>query len=347
MTTTPHEGDMSAPRLDDRKGCATPSIYDALTAYSFDDLTGEDRERVAAHLIECDHCWHEVQRLEACVAALRRDPQLKPLVPSPEVFAVLGLSGRLEQPFGGHRAFVWPIAALYGLLYVAALWTELSYSFDRYGRLVWLLSPVAGFGAAAAILSALALDARTSSQRAAGLGRPILCAITVLGLVTVLLSFLLPSIPTIDAAFQTRSAAAGYQKNVIYYFLPLLLFLLPTFHTVLALQRELRAGRHRAVLDLLSGSGDAVAPRGVWFVPMWLLLAVLLLAAGIGYQGTSYLLDHLTPGPYANLFSIALYIRVALWYVIALTCLGWYQRSLNELKREALAVNRLVSEPRK
>lgn len=115
---------------------------------------------------------------------------------------------------------------------------------------------------------------------------------------------------------------------------------------MVALQRELQVGRYRAVLNLLSGNPDAIAPRGIWFVPPWLLITILLLAGAVGYRGASNLLDNLVPDPYANLFSAALHMRVALWYVIALTCLLWYHRSLNELKREALAVTRLVGEPK-
>ena len=338
---------MGAVSSSDREECTDASVYEALTAYAFDDLEVSEREHVALHLVECDACWRELVRLEQCIGALRHDPRLRPISRTPEMFAMLGLAGQLEQRFGGHGRFVALTASLYGLLYVASVWTELAYSYDRFGRLAWLLSPLVLLWAGGALLLALAVDASvTTNRRFPGVAWSVVAALASLGALLGFLSYALPGVPTIDATFQTRSAAGGYLKNALYYFLPLLIFILPTFHAVLGFQRELRAGRHHAMLDFLSGSPTGVAPRGVWFVPMWLLAVILMVAVPIGYQGTSNMLDNLKLGPYADLFSAALYVRVALWFVIAVVCMAWYQRRLDDLKREALLVSRLVSEPR-
>ncbi len=65
---------------------------------------------------------------------------------------------------------------------------------------------------------------------------------TGLAVLTATLVFVLPDERTILASFQTRTAAAGYLKDVIVIFLPLLVFVAPTFNVVLRLQRELAEG---------------------------------------------------------------------------------------------------------
>lgn len=332
----------AAETLDD--GCTNPSINEALTSYCFGDLNASDRERVSMHLRQCEVCWEEFQRLDGCVRVLRHDPNLALGAPTGEMLSVLGMSGRLDLAFGGHRGFVLLIASLYASLYVASVWTELGYSYDRFGMLAWILSPVVLLGAGGAIVGALAVGVSRARTSRSGLGWAVTTALAVLALMTVVVAWLLPSTATIQASFQTRSASGGYVKNVLLYFAPLLLFILPTFHTVVSLQRELRAGRHRFVGELLTNSPYGIAPRGAWFVPPWLLIAVLVAAVFIGYQGTNHMLDNLSPGPYANLFTTALHVRVVLWYVVALLCLAWYQRSLQELKREAVAAGRLLGD---
>jgi len=57
--------------------------------------------------------------------------------------------------------------------------------------------------------------------------------------------------------------------------------------------------------------------------------------------GTNHMLDALAPGPYAGLFTMAAYISTAIWFAIAVLSLVWYAMRLDDLKREALAANRL------
>jgi hypothetical protein len=274
---------------------------------------------------------------------LRFDPALAPLEPTAELFSLLGMSGRLERAFGGHLRFVSLVAVLYGLLHAASVWTELSYEFDRFASLTWALSIVVAASVTTTVALALYRDASlTHRQKTSGLRWSLAIAFGGLGVTTAVAWWVLPDSPTVQATFQTRSAAGGFLKNELLYFIALLLFVLPTFHAVVRLQGELRAGRVKPVLDLLSGEPEGLAPSDVWFVPFWLLVGVLLMAVAIGYHGINNMLDHLLPGPYANLFTAALHVRVALWYVVALTCMAWYQRSLNELKREAIAASRLL-----
>jgi hypothetical protein len=72
-------------------------------------------------------------------------------------------------------------------------------------------------------------------------------------------------------------------------------------------------------------------------------LAIVLIAnAVVGYIGTNYLLDNLKEGPYADLFTTALCLRVALWPVISMASLVWYYSVLTELKRATLTAHRLI-----
>lgn len=321
--------------------CPIP-LQEALTSYCFNALDSKERQKVGLHLLECDSCWREVQRLEACVRVLRHDPQLKPLSIDAETVAVLGMSARLDQPLGGHSGFATFTASVYGLLHGASVWTELSYSYNRFAILTWVLSLVACASVATSIVIALHIDARQAlKQRTNGLAWSAGVMFAGLGILTSVQWWLLPHTPTVQATFETRSAAGGFLKNELLYFVPLLLFLLPTFHAIVRLQGELRAGRIRPTRDLLTGSPESLAPRGVWFVPLWLLVAVLLLAVVIGDRGVNNLLDHLTRGPYSDLFTAALYVRVFLWYLLAVGAMLWYQRALSELKRETLIATRL------
>jgi hypothetical protein len=326
-----------------RLRCSDLRFDSCVTLYSFAELAGPDRERFELHLLSCKACWHEVERLCAAAQVLKTSPGVMRRLRTPEVVGQFGMSGHLNRPFAGHVAFALLIAGLYASLHTASVWTELAYSYDRFAMLGWILSAGVFAWVMGSLCGALWVAATVvlkGDYRA--LSKATLLLIGMLAIMTAAMWRLLPATPTIEATFATRSAAAGFLKNEVLYFLPLLLFVLPTFHAVAALQAELRAGRFCAVLDLLSGSREAVVPRGVWLVPNWFLSVVLVVAALIGYVGTNNLLDNLKEGAYSNTFTAALYIRVFLWYVLAVVCLVWYQRSIQELKREAIAASRLV-----
>jgi len=323
--------------------CSQPELSAYLTPYCFGDLSEHERALLEVHVLECEACWRELERLASAVRVLRTDASLKQTVATPELFGLLGMSGGLEERFGGHAGFAAATSVLYGVLYAASVWTELGYAYDRFGGLAWTLSPLVFLVMAGALASGLWMDHRLvvrSDERGLLWSASIVigAALAVAGAAFVVL----PSEPTIDAAFQTRSAWIGYQKNVVSYFLPLLIFVLPPFHAVLALQRELSLGRHQAVLEVLTNAPGAVLPRGVWLVRPWVLWIVFGAAVVIGFQGVNQMLDGLAPGPNANLFAEALHMRVWVWYLAAVLAQVWYQRSLNEIMREAVAVVRLT-----
>jgi hypothetical protein len=146
----------------------------------------------------------------------------------------------------------------------------------------------------------------------------------------------LPDVPVTQANFQTATAQAAYLKSVGTA-LPLAwLFVVVPFHFIVALQRAMREGRHAGVLALFAGHRLGVTPRGAVYVRVWALAALLVIAVVGLFPGFSHLFDNLKQSPYLNLFSQLYYARWLVYYTLGLGCLIWYQRALNEVKRECL-----------
>ena len=326
-----------------RSGCSNRGLGDLLTGYSFGGLSEGEREKLEEHLLECEVCWQEFQGLEQYVRILRTDPRIKPALKLAQLVSVVGLSGRVTRPYAGHLAFVAVMTILYASLWVLGLWTELGYAYDRFGPLLWRLSLPVGLFAAECVGLAFGLDVRaTRAGDSRGLLRSAGVTAVGLGALAVVLTAVLPAERTILASFETRTAAAGYLKDALFIFLPPLIFLLPTFHTVIQLQRDLRAGRHEEVFAFLTRHPEAVSPRGVFYLSPTFLTVLLLLETVRRIVGANYMLDALTPGPYAHLFTMVSYVTTAVWIAVTAGGVGWYVANLNELKRECIAVRRLT-----
>jgi hypothetical protein len=158
-----------------------------------------------------------------------------------------------------------------------------------------------------------------------------------------MLVLVLPDERTILASFETRTASGGYLKDIIQIFVPVLVFVVPTFHAVVALQRELRARRHEPVLQLLTGAPEGVAPRGMLHLSPRVLAVILFVLGTWKAVGANHMLDALQPGPYATLFTMAAYVSTALWFAITIGGLAWYVSARNELKRECAAARQRVA----
>jgi hypothetical protein len=319
---------------------ATGHLGRALTSYCFGGLSEEEQDAVEQHLLACDECWSQFQRLDAAVRTLRASGDVVPTLSTADAVSVFGISRELIRPLAGHALFVAAVVALFGVEWTIGLWSELGYSYDRFGSLAWKLSAPVGLWAAASLLVALWVDVQaTRSGYTSGLLRSTLVSVLGLGALVGALMFVLPAERTIQASFQTRTAAGGYLKDAITIFAPLLLFVLPTFHVVIRLQRELATGRFRQVLGFLRG--EESAPRSMLYLSPRALGLVLLVYGVYKLAGANRMLDALTPGPYAQLFSNAAYLSTAVWFAAAIASLWWYSNSLNELKREAIAIDRL------
>jgi hypothetical protein len=290
-------------------------------------LAGQSRGRVWAYTDELD-AWKS-----RALAGLEAD--LASTAPGDDE-----LSQRIFQPAFpfSHWRYIGLVSGLYALLCAEAVILETAYQFDRYGAKALLGAVVVFCCVLAAFFSAAVVDWwRTAQNKSGGL----LLSITIVYGGAALLQFglwlVLPTTAiTEQISRQPWSAQSAYLKNVALYFLPLATFyvLLP-FHFVLTLQRELASKRHGPVLALLTGERKATTPGAVYLRVGWLALALFVVAL-LSVVMTQDLFDHLKPSPYKNLFMHLALGRTLLLFGIALLCLLWYSRVLNEIKRECL-----------
>jgi amino acid transporter len=316
-------------------GCRRPAS-EFVVPYCFGDLTDAERDRFEQHLLSCDECWKEVQRLEASVRVLRTEQRLKGMLLSADVMGIFGMSGHFDLPFAGHRGFLVLASMLYAALYAIPVLVEIAYQFDIYGAAALRIAPVVFAWVFGTTLFAFWLHLRDVRRS----GQGFLLSITVLLGATALLCIAIapwfPTEHTVDAHFQTYTARAGYFKSVVYAWLVFLPFVVWPFHFVLMCQRELKAGRFRALLALFSGQKPAVAPRGTLYPRFAGLTAFLALLGAISWAGTNHMFENLKPSPHMNLFMWLVMARVVTWLVLATVALAWYAMMLNELKRECL-----------
>lgn len=319
--------------------CSTPELNDYVAAYCFGDASEDERRLFEAHLLDCDFCWEEVRRFSAAVETLRSGKDLIRSVSPADVSALIGPSAKLQWPFAGHTIHVLVASALYALLYVVGLLSEVAYAFDRLGGAALRIAPLVFLWIlATSVLALWGCWKCLVQRRVAGLAVSIGAFASAALLLYGALCFFLPASPITQASFQTYTAQAAYMKG-IRYALPLAaVFCLVPFHFVVAMQRELKDDHHRLGLALLTGESWAVAPPSAFFIrvrSLWVTLLVLLL---ISIPMSSHLFDHLTAGPYMNLFTHLMQLRWILYFGFALECLAWYSRALNEIKRECLLV---------
>jgi hypothetical protein len=250
----------------------------------------------------------------------------------------------LTWPFAGHLWHVLASCTLYALLYSVALLVEVAYQFDRFGSTALKIAPLVFLWILATSMWGLAVDwRRTQQRRTKGLTFSLSIFVTAALLLHAALWLFLPAYPLVQASIQTYTAQGAYLKSVIY-FLPLaVVFLLLPFHFVVAMQRELQLGRHELALALLTGERRSITPQKTVYPRMsWLLVALavlVILAIAMGMR----LFDNLRPDPYMNLFTQLVLLRTLLYFGLAVACVAWYSHSLNELKRECLAVMRSSS----
>src|SRR5436305_761951 len=107
-----------------------------LTPYCFGDATEAERLAFEAHLLDCDDCWNEVQRLDAAIQTLRADRSLFSRFITPSALGFFGLSGRVRDLFGGHLWYVLLTCLLYSCLYTISLVFEVL-EFQRLNPATW------------------------------------------------------------------------------------------------------------------------------------------------------------------------------------------------------------------
>jgi DNA-binding winged helix-turn-helix (wHTH) protein len=247
------------------------------------------------------------------------------------------ISAKPDSGLGGHWRFALVSGVLYGLLYTIALLVEVAYRFDQYGRGALLRAPMVWLWAGAVAIGSLAADWRLTHDGKRG-GLMAALAIALLGTLALVAGawLYLPPVPITQLDIQAYTAQAAYLKTVIYFLVLQFFFLLLPFHFIVRMQRELSEGRHAATLALLMGSRLSVVPRGVAFIKLWALAALLALIVVVSLFLHHSLMSHLRPAQFMNLFANLILVRLLLYNALGGVGLWWYYQALNELKRECL-----------
>lgn len=327
-----------------QKDCPAPEISRLLTPFCFGRASESEKQLVEAHLLECDCCWRETQRLDAAVRVLDSDRSLLQTLTPAEIASALGLSSKLNSVFGGHLPHVLVASGLYAALYAVALLGEIAYQFDRYGRAsLWVAVAIFAFVFVTS-LTGLAVDWKLTRDGS----RKGIAASVAIFLCSALVVFagaclFLPTNPVTEMNWQTYTAQAAYLKDIVYFIVLLAIFLLPPFHFILAMQHELQAGRHKTILSLLTGDKFSLTPRSVYYPRFWVLALTLAVIVGVSVFLHHNLMSNLKPSEYMNLFANLIQARLILYYLLAAECLYWYYQTLNELKRECVLAERLAT----
>lgn len=257
--------------------------------------------------------------------------------------STLRISARSQALFGGHLGHVLIGCGMYAGLYSVMLLLEIAYQFDKYGRTALAVAPIVFSWIFGTSILALAVDwRRASAGKTHGLALSVSIFLGAAGLLYAGISFFLPASSITGSGSASYPAQASYLKDICYSLPLMLMFLAPTFHFVVALQRELHLGRYSPALELLTGGRFSVTPKGTIYPRFWMLSLALMIMAGISAFLTTNLLDHLSPSPYKNLFINLIFLRLILHFGLALKCLSWYHREVEEIKRECLLAEKIT-----
>jgi len=256
-----------------------------------------------------------------------------PVAPRTEQLSRVARTGdRLGVSLFGHGLVV---CLLYASLYVVALFVEVAYEYNRYAKKVWLVG--AGVFAWVLMTSAAALWVDlllTPKRRLDGIAASGSIFFVAAVLVFVGVREFLPAHPITQALFQTYTAQGAYLKEIVYFVILGGFFVIGPFHFVLTLMHEIRAGRHQLVLDTLTSNKFTLAPKArLYLGSLTLLIVLFAIRTSVDHV---HLFDNLTPGPHMNLFIQLVYVRLILYFALALQCLIWFYRSLNELKSQCV-----------
>lgn len=318
--------------------CDAPHLHERIEQALFGDVTPEERSALEAHLLVCDACWNEFERINAAVLVLRSERSAIQPVMAADLLQLAGLGGRLGTWFGGHSGFVWTIAAAYGAMSALAVLVEVAYEWNLHAA--WAPVAALAVGTGSLLTGLVAFEAlRRFVQQERRL--PFLAGAVPLALWTALAAWLvapwLPEHPVVLATFQTMPARVGWTKSLLQALeVPMLSLVL--FHGVLMLQRELQGNRVEGLLKVLIRDPMRVNPKGFVFIPPAAAAVVYVLLAAWWIAGTAHLLDNLQRAPYMGLFMALAQTRMAMFLAATLTALIWYALALNGLKREAIAI---------
>lgn len=331
---------------EERGSCKWPGQNESVTTYCFGEVSDEERFRFEAHLLDCPHCWAEVQRLDAIIRSVQTNRVTQRF--NPDIVSMVGISSRFAQFLAGHWIHGVISSCLFSLMLAVSVFMEVAYQYNQFVALAWKAAPVVFVWSLSATVCALLADLKlTKSGRTTGLLASILVFTGASVLSYTALRPLLPDYPITQANFQTWTAQAAYLKDVVYCWAFTGVFVLVPFHFIITMQRELSVNNYRMPFELLTGSRYSIAPRGAPYVPVWLLGLLLIGGAGYSIVSTAHLLEALRVTEHSNLFILTIQIRWVLFLVLGLECVYWYYATLQELKRECVAIHRLSEKPEK
>jgi transcriptional regulator with XRE-family HTH domain len=239
----------------------------------------------------------------------------------------LALAALIALLIPGHAPFALLSSFVYAALYVVSLYLESAFEPEGLpaARTAMLTFAVVSVSSTAALATDRTLvDSGNSFALLCSLGIFLLAGILQFAIVRRALR----EFAIVPATFQTRTAQSAHLKNTSYFLLIVLVFWLPTFHSVATLAREARSGhvdwvRHMLMQDLMLGRGLlALSVR-------WLLGLLLIMLLTALYMGAR-LLDNLRPDARLNSFTLLFYLRALLYFLLCLLCIGWYAYSLGE-----------------
>ncbi|MBI3411842.1 MAG: hypothetical protein HY040_26215 [Planctomycetes bacterium] len=228
----------------------------------------------------------------------------------------------------GHGLFLIVTGMLYAALYADSLLQESALDTSRAD--VW---PVAAWLSALMLLSSVA--ALAIDEWLASIGNPAALALS-LGITLIAAAVqwvisrtVLSESVVVPLRFQAHTAQAAHLKNTSYFLVIVVLFWVPPFHCVAAMQREIRTGHslwaksalaHRVIVGK---DFAALNPELLWFAFAGLGLLALAMAVR--------LLENLSSHPSQNRYTALLYLRAVLYFLLVLICLFWYSSELGSL----------------
>jgi len=231
-----------------------------------------------------------------------------------------------------HKWHVAVSCALYALLYALAIPLEVAYRWDRFSATAPKVALLVFLWVLVTSVGGLVLDRKlTSHGRNSGLIGSIVVFLMAAALLFGALSFFLPTFPITESTFQTYPAQAAYLKDMCYFLVLALIFLVVPYHFVAAVENEIKRGKRPPKRD-----ERAIAPAGTPYLRPWALAVLLVMLLPISLYMSARLLDNLKPALYMNLFVELVYLRALLYFGLGMECLVWYQGALNEIKREGM-----------
>lgn len=282
-------------------------------------------------------------KLTSAVKVLRFDQALMPPVAPAEVAAAFGISARLNEPFGGHFWMVLISCALYALLYVETLWTEIGLQVDHYARYALQGTPVIFiliFATTFALLRICHRRVVRGDDYSLTLG---LCLLVVAGLGAYGLSWVLLPNMTING---TSKPQETFFRNTAGFLALATFCLLIPYHFVITMQRELGEGKHLASFRFLTRQNDGMSPRKTFYLDLRLVFVLLTLLAFSIWWGNEIYFTSLPPGRNRNFFVTVVLLLWFCYHGLGAGWMIWYYRMLNELKRECLIAESFSRENR-